>query len=137
MTIPRSFSSAAAACALLFLPGCVHGADAGPDPAAVRQAIEAAAAQVQRCYRAPRVPYSARQIVTRLRVRLTPEGRLVGVPALVGQESVTPSNRAYAGAMAEAAAAAVLRCTPFRLPAGIHAGGWDDFDLTFSPRGIA
>lgn len=116
--------------------GCVH-APAGPDPLATRQAIDRVAARVQTCYRSPRVPSAARQIVTRLQVRFSIDGAPIGVPAVVRQDSLTPGNRPYAGAMARAAVEAVLRCAPFRLPPHLHAGGWEEFELTFSPRGIA
>jgi hypothetical protein len=120
----------------LSLASCAHAPN-GPDPAAARQAIERAATRVQSCYRSPRVPSAARQIVTRLLVRYSPDGSPIGLPVLLSQSSVTPANRAYAGAMAEAAVAAVLRCAPISLPPDLHAGGWDEFDLTFSPRGVA
>ena len=103
----------------------------------VEQALQSAARQVHRCYRAPRVSSAGRQIVTRLRVRLTPDGALAGLPVLVGQSGVTPSNRTSAGPMAEAAIAAVMRCAPLRLPPDLHARGWSAFELTFSPLGVA
>jgi hypothetical protein len=123
--------------AALLLTACAHGREAGPDPVAVRGAIAIAAERVQRCYRAPRVPFEAKQIVTRVRVRFNADGQPIGLPVLVSQESVTPSARPWANAVAQAAIAAVLRCAPLRLPVEVHRGGWDTFDLTFSPRGIA
>ena len=121
----------------LMLAGCVHSARAAPDPAEVRRAIAFAASRVQSCYRHPRVPHQARQIVTRLRVRYSPDGAPVGLPAIVAQESVTAANRDYADEMAAAAVGAVLRCGPLRLPPELHSGGWDDFNLTFSPNAVA
>lgn len=94
----------------------------------------AAADQVRRCYRSPRVPSAGRRIVTRLRVRYAADGRLEETPQLVAQEGVTPENQLYAAPMAEAASMAVLRCAPLRLPPELHRGGWDNFDLVFSPR---
>ena len=109
----------------------------GPDPAAVQRAIALAAVRVQSCYRQPRVPFRARQIVTRLRVRYAADGQLLGLPTVVSQTSVTAESRPYAGSMAEAAVAAVLRCGAMRLPPAIHSGGWDEFNLTFSPNAVA
>lgn len=103
----------------------------------VEQALQSAARQVQGCYRAPRVSSAGRQIITRLRVRLMPDGQLAGLPILLGQSGVTPSNRTSAAPMAQAAIAAVLRCAPLRLPPDLHARGWSAFDLTFSPLGVA
>jgi hypothetical protein len=103
----------------------------------VEQALQSAARQVHRCYRAPRVSSAGRLIVTRLRVRLTPDGQLAGLPVLIGQSGVTPTNRTSARPMAEAAIAAVLRCAPLRLPPDLYARGWSAFELTFSPLGVA
>ena len=103
----------------------------------VDQALRSAAEQVRRCYRAPRVSSAGRQIVTSLRVRLTSDGQLAGLPVLVRQSGVTPANQPYAGTMAQAAIAAVMRCAPLRLPPNLHARGWSVFDLTFSPLGVA
>lgn len=101
---------------------------------AAASSIATAAAQVQRCYRAPRVPHGGRQIATRLRVRFTPDGALAGLPAILSQSGVTADNRPYAEAMGEAAILSVIRCAPLHLPAESYAHGWDEFDLTFSPR---
>jgi hypothetical protein len=124
--------------ALAVLAGCAGGLPAEPrDPPQLREAVASAAAQAKRCYRQPKVAFAGRQIVTRLRVRLTEDGRLAGVPTLVWQGSVTPANRPYAARMAEAAMFAVIRCAPFRLPPELHHGGWEELELTFSPRALA
>src|SRR5687768_1528080 len=116
-------------------PGCA----ALPPPARPAPRIEAgavlalAASQVQRCYRSPRVSFEGRQIVTRLRVRFTGDGQLVQLPVVIDQSGLTPRNRPYAGRMAQAAIAAVLRCAPLRLPDGLSAAHAFAFDMTFSP----
>ena len=101
-------------------------------PAMIR-AMDLAAQQVRRCYRGPRVASSGRQIVTRVRVRINPEGAIAGVPAVIAQDGVNATNQAYATRMAEAAIEAVLRCAPLRLPAEAHGGVALTIDLTFSP----
>jgi hypothetical protein len=123
-----------------FLAGCVQSQPArhaGPDRAAVVQAIASAAKQVNRCYRSPKVPTSGKRIITRLRVRVAPDGTVSGVPVVLSQSSVTPENQAWAPRMAEAASLAVIRCSPLHLPAELHQGGWDEFELIFSPRLLA
>ena len=100
--------------------------------AAAGQAVAAAAVQVRRCYRDPAVPSVAKRIVTHVRVRYGADGVLIGLPAIVSQQGVTAANQDYAERMAEAASLAVIRCSPLRLPAGLHRGGWDEFDLIFS-----
>jgi hypothetical protein len=122
----------------LLLAGCARPvAEAGPNQAAVSGAISSAAAQVKRCYRSPRVPSSARRIVTRLRVRYAADGTLVGLPRIVSQSSVTPETQPWAGRMADAASLAVIRCAPVRLPAELYVGGSYEMDLIFSPAVLA
>lgn len=94
--------------------------------------MQAAAAQVKRCYRQPRLPRVARQIATKLLVRLAPDGSLVDAPTVTRQLGVTPENAALAGAMARAAVAAVVSCAPLQLPAEHHQRVWAEFELTFS-----
>lgn len=108
-----------------------------PDPRVVARLTETAAKQVKRCYRSPRIAKSARQITTRLRVHYAPDGQLATLPVLVGQAGVTDANKAHAAAMAEAAMLAVVRCSPLALPREFYQAGWDEFELTFSPRTFA
>ena len=96
-------------------------------------ALAEAARQVQRCYRSPRIASSSRQIVTRLRIRLAADGQISGLPVVVLQNGVTPDNQPFAGRMAEAAIAAVIRCAPLHLPESYYQDGFTEFDLTFSP----
>jgi hypothetical protein len=93
----------------------------------------AAAAQVKRCYRSPRVASSGKQISTRLYARYNRDGSLAGMPLLISQSGITPMNRPYAVKMAQAAGQAVARCVPVRLPKGLYERGWDELILTFSP----
>ena len=122
---------------LLALPvlmaACAQPSARTPAPAALH-ATAVVAEQVRRCYRAPRVPSVGRGIVTRLLVRYGADGMLVGLPLLVSQQGVTPDSRPYAGRMTEAARAAVIRCSPIRLPPALRNRRVSDFYLTFSPR---
>lgn len=104
-----------------------------PDDPAMVQAMAIAASQVRRCYRGPRMASAGRQIVTRLRIRIDPDGSIAGLPAIVSQDGVDASNRAYAERMAAAAIESVLRCAPLRLPTEVHRGLYVTIDLTFSP----
>ncbi|HEY0132262.1 MAG TPA: hypothetical protein VGB57_12760 [Allosphingosinicella sp.] len=106
---------------------------AAPSPAALA-ASAAVAEQIRRCYRAPRVPSSGRNIVTRLFARYTADGMLVGVPLLVSQQGLTSESEPYASRMAEAAKLAVMRCSRVRLPEELGTRRGSDFVLTFSPR---
>jgi hypothetical protein len=130
--------------AILLLPLLAAGCAAPPAASRMRVATavetavtRAAADQVKRCYRPPRVPAAGKRIVTRLRVRFAADGRLAETPQLVSQQGVTPENSPYAVPMAEAASMAVIRCAPLHLPSEPRHGGWSAFDLTFSPRAMA
>lgn len=103
-----------------------------PAHAQLASVLESAALQVRRCYRLPRASTNGRHIVTRLRVRYTPEGDLAGLPVVMMQDGITASNQAFADDMAQAAIQAVMQCAPLRLPPAMYQGGWSDFDLTFS-----
>jgi hypothetical protein len=127
----------------LVLAGCVErpartagAVEARPDPGMAR-VIAMAADQVKRCYQAPRVGRDGRGIATVLRVAYAPDGTLAELPALVLQRGVTDENRAAAAALAEAAALAVVRCAPLKLPPERYRNGWDSFVLTFSPKAVA
>ena len=114
-----------------------HAAPTRAQQTQVDAVLRSAAEQVRRCYRAPRVSSAARLIVTRVRVRLTPEGELAGLPTLLFQRGVTAANQLHAAPMAEAAISAVMRCAPLRLDPELYARGWREFDLTFSPLASA
>ena len=107
------------------------------DAGEVERAVAAAAKQVRRCYRAPRIGSLGRSIVTRLRVRYAADGSLIGLPLLVSQSGITPANQIFAPHMARAATEAVIRCSPITLPSKLHDGGWSEIDLTFGPRALA
>ena len=111
--------------------GCAPLPAMRASPREVEAALQSAALQVRRCYRLPQVSFGGRHIITRVRVRLTPEGALAGLPTVVVQDGVNAANRPYAQPMAEAAVRAVLSCAPLRLPPSLYQDGWSDFDLTF------
>ena len=107
-----------------------------PDPEMAR-VIAIAADQVRRCYRAPPGQRGGRGIVTILRVSYAPDGTLAELPVVLAQRGATADNIAAARNLAEAASLAVIRCVPLHLPAERYRGGWDSFDLTFSPKAVA
>lgn len=135
-TAPLLLAIAAAACAPATSVRPVRPAAVAPDPG-WQALLQSAAQQVRRCYRGPRVGHSGRQIVTRLRVFVSPDGLIAGRPAVIAQDGVTPVNRIYAERMAEAAIDAVLRCAPLRIPRGFASGSAFEIDLTFSPSAAA
>lgn len=117
----------------LLAAGCTTPRVAQVDPRLMRKATADAAAQVKRCYRTPKVLGEAKRITTRLQVRYAADGTLLGLPTVIGQTGVTPSNQLFADEMAEAAIASVVRCSPLKLPPELYQIGWNSFELTFSP----
>ena len=118
---------------VLLSTGCAMSPTARVDPVLVSRATADAAAQVKRCYRTPKVMGEGKRIATRLHVRYAPDGTLAGLPAVIGQTGVTPSNQLFADEMAEAAIESVVRCSPLKLPPELYQLGWNSFELTFSP----
>ncbi len=102
-------------------------------PEVARATLDLTARQVRRCYRAPRVASTGRQIITRLRIRVSPDGALGGLPQVVEQAGIHPGNEPYASRMAEAAILSVIRCAPYRMPEEFVRGEWVEIELTFSP----
>ncbi len=109
---------------------------AAPDPG-WQTLLDNAATQIRRCYRGPRVGHAGRQIITRLRINLTPDGRVEGRPAVIVQDGITPLNRLYAERMAQAAIDSVMRCAPLNVPPGFAGAERIEFDLTFAPLASA
>lgn len=130
----RAAEASALALASMVAWGCTTVPEAGaPGELALDGVGQQAARQVKRCYRAPRVASSGKQISTRLRVRYRPDGGLANLPQIVWQGGVTAANQAYAGKMAEAAGLAVMRCAPVNLPPELYSKGWSVLHFTFSP----
>jgi hypothetical protein len=121
--------------AFVALGGCVHdpGRRSRVDPIMENRVLASAAAQIRRCYRAPRISTSGRHIVTRLAIRLNADGTLAALPVVVAQSGVTETNSGEAPRMAEAASLAVIRCAPLSLPPELYGPIWQRFELTFSP----
>jgi hypothetical protein len=103
------------------------------EPELVARLTADAAAQVRRCYRAPKVIGDGKRITTRLHVRYAADGSILGMPTVLSQSGITPSNRIFADDMAQAAIASVVRCAPLRLAPELSQFGSNSFELTFSP----
>ncbi len=118
---------------LAALAGCATGPRVSRDAMFVESVLGSAARQVQRCYRFPRVSHEGRQIITHLRIRVARDGSLSGLPEVVAQTGITPTNRSYAQPMAAAAINAILGCAPLRLPDSVYRQGAVEIDLVFAP----
>lgn len=90
--------------------------------------------QVQPCYELGALGGTpAMQIVTVLQLRFNKDGSVQSAQ-VVEQTGVDGSNARYKQQMAEVSRAAVLRCSPLRLPAELYAGGWENIEMGFIPR---
>lgn len=116
------------------LGGCATArSSAWVEPELVARLTADAAAQIRRCYRTPKVIGDGKRITTRLHVRYAADGSVVGLPTVLSQSGVTPSNRLFADDMAQAAIASVVACSPLRFSPGLNQFGANVFELTFSP----
>ncbi len=89
--------------------------------------------QVKPCYNPIVGGAEITEIKTILSLKMKPDGSVASLD-VVGHEGVTAGNSAYVRQMDDAARRAVLRCSPFKLPADQYRGGWDDFDFRFKPE---
>jgi hypothetical protein len=88
--------------------------------------------QVKPCYNPPEGGADTASIATVLNLKMKRDGSVAS--AEIGEQTgINDQNRAYARQMADAARRAVLRCSPFKLPAELYDGGWDDFAFRFRP----
>ena len=89
------------------------GSNAKLSPVAARALNAEITRQIKPHWRPPSGA-DAEKLVTLLSVRLTEDGRIDGRIEVIGQEGVTPSNRAQADLHAERAVQAVMRAAPFK-----------------------
>lgn len=90
--------------------------------------------QVQPCYELGALGGTpAMSIVTVLQLRFNKDGSVASAQ-VVEQTGVDGSNSRYKQQMAEVSRAAVLRCSPLRLPSELYAGGWENIEMGFIPR---
>ncbi|QIG81384.1 hypothetical protein [Stakelama tenebrarum] len=78
-------------------------------------------------------PEGTGRLRTRLRLRFSRDGALVGEPALVSQEGIAEVSDALAQEHARRAIKAVYRAAPFRLPVQYYAI-WCSVDIQFDAR---
>jgi outer membrane biosynthesis protein TonB len=90
--------------------------------------------QVQPCYDLGALGGTpAMQIVTVLQIRFNKDGSVQSAQ-VTEQTGVDGSNARYKQQMAEVSRAAVLRCSPLKLPVELYAGGWENIEMGFIPR---
>ncbi|MBT2186237.1 TonB C-terminal domain-containing protein [Sphingobium nicotianae] len=94
-------------------PAAAPGSDA-PMSAIAARALNAEINRQIKPYWRPPSGADADRLVTLLSVHLDRDGNVVGQVEVVGQQGVTPSNRAQADLHAERAVQAVQRASPFR-----------------------
>ena len=76
------------------------------------------------------------KIVTTLRVKAAPSGKILGTPTVLKQTGSAASG--YLRVARDAAIRAVLnpRCSLEGLPEELYEGGWEDFTLNFDPKDL-
>jgi hypothetical protein len=102
-------------------------------PIAMNGLIALIASQVKPCYTIPVGGADTSSIVSRVRLRLKKDGSIGVAPEVVGNLGVNSANQSYLRQMNEAAMRALKRCAPYKLPADLYEGGWEDLIFRFNP----
>jgi outer membrane biosynthesis protein TonB len=93
--------------------------------------IDAARAQIERCWNPPIGAPNAEDLVVRIRVSYNPDGTLASSPEIVDRGRM--SSDGYYRSAAESVIRAVLRCQPLKLPQEKY-NSWRDIEMTFNPK---
>lgn len=102
-------------------------------PIAMNGLVALIASQVKPCYTIPAGGTDTTSIISRVRLRLKRDGSIAIAPELIGNLGVNANNQAYQRQMNEAAIRALQRCAPYKLPADLYEGGWEDLIFRFNP----
>jgi hypothetical protein len=102
-------------------------------PIAMNGLIALIASQVKPCYTVPVGGTDVTSLVSRVRLRLKKDGSIGVAPELIGNVGITSANQPYLRQMNEAAMRALQRCAPYKLPADLYEGGWEDLIFRFNP----
>lgn len=89
-------------------------------------------AQVERCWNPPAGAKDAGDLVVKIRIWLTLEGKLVRPPQILGRGFFSSAEDSFYRVAAESAARAVRRCAPYNLPKDRY-DQWSEIDLNFDP----
>jgi len=102
-------------------------------PIAMNGLVSLIASQVKPCYTIPAGGADITSIISRVRLRLTKDGSITVAPEILGNLGVNSTNQPYVRQMNEAASRALQRCAPYKLPAELYEGGWEDLIFRFNP----
>lgn len=102
-------------------------------PIAMNGLVALIASQVKPCYTIPAGGTDTTSIISRVRLRLKRDGSIAVAPELIGNLGVNANNQPYQRQMNEAAIRALQRCAPYKLPAELYEGGWEDLIFRFNP----
>ncbi len=97
---------------------------------------QAMQAQVTKCFSMPTGAEGIENMAVTFRIRLTREGKLVGVPELTEQTGQSEGNAVVFRAFTDSTRRAIQRCQPYSLPADLFEF-WQDQELVFNPRDFA
>lgn len=98
--------------------------------------VQSMQSQVTKCFSMPTGAEGIETMAVIFRIRLTREGKLVGVPELLEQTGQTEGNAAVFRAFTDSTRRALQRCQPYSLPADLFEA-WQDQELIFNPRDFA
>lgn len=104
-------------------------------PIAMNGLIQLIQKRVKQCYRPPVGGADALSIVSRINLKLKPNGSFAVAPTILGNTGVTPDNERYVQQMNEAATRALQACAPYSdLPPEFYEGGWENINFNFRPN---
>ncbi len=91
--------------------------------------------QVSGCWQAPPGSGAARQPVIKVRVKLRRDGNLRSTPQVLSRNTGSQAGSDLFLPTADRALRAVMRCSPYEMPAGQFAA-WRVLELNFDPQGV-
>ncbi|MBB4210665.1 cell division and transport-associated protein TolA [Rhodothalassium salexigens DSM 2132] len=86
--------------------------------------------KVQRCWSIPVGVKNIEQMSVKIRLRLRPDGSMMGPPRYVNAGDLNAPGREFYRTFAESARRAVQRCAPYDLPVDLY-DTWDDIVFNF------
>lgn len=103
-------------------------------PIAMNGLVQLIQRRVAKCYQPPMGGADILTIVSRINMRLKPNGSFAVAPTIIGNSGVTPANERYVRQMNEAATRALQACAPYSdLPPEFYEGGWENINFNFRP----
>jgi hypothetical protein len=90
-------------------------------------------ARITQCFSMPSGAENLDRMRVAVRIELTPDGKVVGIPEITEALGQTAENSGFFRAFTESTKRAILRCQPYMLPAEKFQF-WQEQEIIFNPR---